>query len=237
MFGFRPGLFDRYGFSREAFEAAVPEGAVEEVRANLLEETAEEREDALSGYFDALRNASTRYGGYTDHDARRQSERALQTDLLLNLHRSGAYDAFKPFDYDLSDPDLNIDVGEFTFNKTLADFRGPEGNWLYGDITDENLKNFQEELLPVMARAVAEEQLSLPSGLTLDPNVFTDEGVPWSQALIGAIANNPEVQQIYQKYGVSPTRTDAEGSQYLYDPFSFQAIRTVDISSDWRDTA
>ena len=237
MFGFRPGLFDRYGFSREAFEAAVPEGAVEEVRANLLEETAEEREDALSGYFDALRNASTRYSGYTDHDARRHSERALQTDLLLNLHRSGAYDAFKPFDYDLSDPDLNIDVGEFTFNKTLADFRGPEGNWLYGDITDENLKNFQEELLPVLAIAVAEEQLSLPSGLTLDPNVFTDEGVPWSEALIGAIANNPEVQQIYQKYGVSPTRTDAEGSQYLYDPFSFQEIRTVDLSSDWRDTA
>ena len=62
----------------------------------------------------------------------------------------------------------------------------------------------------------------MPSGLTLDPNVFTDEGVPWSEALIGAIANNPEVQQIYQKYGVSPTRTDAEGSQYLYDPFSFQ---------------
>tara|TARA_R110002020_G_scaffold212538_1_gene419165 strand:- start:2918 stop:5206 length:2289 start_codon:yes stop_codon:yes gene_type:complete len=237
MFGFRPGLFDRYGFSREAFEAAVPEGAVEEVRANLLEETAEEREDALSGYFNALRNASTRYSGYTDHDARRQSERALQTDLLLNLHRSGAYDAFKPFDYDLSDPDLDIDVGEFTFDKTLADFRGPEGNWLYGDITDENLKNFQEELLPVMAKAVAKEQLTLPSGLTLDPNVFTDEGVPWSEALIGAIANNPEVQQIYQKYGVSPTRTDAEGSQYLYDPFSFQEIRTVDLSSDWRDTA
>jgi len=203
---------------------------MEEDRRIREQQAREKAPEALSDYFDVLKSASSDYSTYTGHDARRESERLFQEDLITTLSKSDASNLLRPISYDLSD----VDVGEFTFDKTLEDFRGPEGNWLYGNISNENLKAFQEELLPVMAKAVAKEQLdSYGKGERIGAYV----GIPWSDALTGAIANNPEVQQIYQKYGVSPTRTDKEGSQYLYDPFSFQEIRTLDLSSDWRDTA
>jgi hypothetical protein len=203
---------------------------VEEDRRTREQQAREKAPEALSDYFDVLKSASSDYSTYTGHDARRESERLFQEDLVTTLSKSDASNLLRPLSYDLSD----VDVGEFTFDKTLEDFRGPEGNWLYGDISNENLKAFQEELLPVMAKAVAKEQLdSYGKGERIGDYV----GIPWTDALTGALANNPEVQQIYQKYGVSPTRTDKEGSQYLYDPFSFQEIRTLDRSSDWRDTA
>ena len=203
---------------------------MEEDRRIREKQAREKAPEALSDYFDVLKSASSDYSTYTGHDARRESERLFQEDLITTLSKSDASNLLRPLSYDLSD----VDIGEFTFDKTLEDFRGPEGNWLYGDISNENLKAFQEELLPVMAKAVAKEQLDTHGkGERIGDYV----GIPWSEALTGAIANNPEVQQIYQKYGVSPTRTDKEGSQYLYDPFSFQEIRTLDLSSDWRDTA
>jgi len=110
-------------------------------------------------------------------------------------------------------------VGEFTFDKTLEDFEGYDFD--YGDISNEKLKDFQEELLPVMAPALAEEQLL---------------GKNYQNALIGAYENNPEVQEIYSKYGISPQRISKEwGSEYVYDPFTFGEIQTVDRSKGFMD--
>ena len=110
-------------------------------------------------------------------------------------------------------------VGEFKFDKTLEDFRGYDFD--YGDISNEKLKDFQEELLPVMAPALAEEQLL---------------GKNYQNALIGAYENNPEVQEIYAKYDISPQRISKEwGSEYVYDPFTFGEIQTVDRSKGFMD--
>ena len=110
-------------------------------------------------------------------------------------------------------------VGEFTFDKTLEDFEGYDFD--YGAISNEKLKDFQEELLPVMAPALAEEQLL---------------GKNYQNALIGAYENNPEVQEIYSKYGISPQRISKEwGSEYVYDPFTFGEIQTVDRSKGFMD--
>lgn len=110
-------------------------------------------------------------------------------------------------------------LGEFTFDKTLEDFKGYDFD--YGDISNENLKKFQEELMPVMAPAVAQAQL---------------EGQSYQNALIQAYDRSPEVQEIYAKYDISPQRVSRKyGSEYVYDPFTFSEIQTVDRSPGLSD--
>ena len=110
-------------------------------------------------------------------------------------------------------------VGDFTFNKSLSDFDGYTFD--YGNISNENLKKFQEELLPVMAPEVAEAQL---------------RGQSYQNALIQAYEISPEVQRIYAKYGISPQRISTNNqSEYVYDPFTFGEIQTVDRSMDFND--
>jgi len=110
-------------------------------------------------------------------------------------------------------------LGEFKFDKSLEDFKGYDFD--YGDISNENLKKFQEELLPVMAPAVAQAQL---------------EGQSYQNALIQAYDRSPEVQEIYAKYDISPQRVSRKyGSEYVYDPFTFSEIQTVDRSPGLSD--
>jgi hypothetical protein len=110
-------------------------------------------------------------------------------------------------------------VGEFKFDKTLEDFKGYDFD--YGNISNENLKKFQEELMPVMAPAVAQAQL---------------EGQSYQNALIQAYERSPEVQEIYAKYDISPQRISRNNaSEYVYDPFTFGEIQTVDRSADFGD--
>ena len=110
-------------------------------------------------------------------------------------------------------------VGEFAFDKTLEDFKGYDFD--YGNISNENLKKFQEELMPVMAPAVAQAQL---------------EGQSYQNALIQAYERSPEVQEIYAKYEISPQRISRNNaSEYVYDPFTFGEIQTVDRSKGFMD--
>ena len=110
-------------------------------------------------------------------------------------------------------------LGEFKFDKTLKDFEGYDFD--YGKISDKNLKKFQEELMPVMAPAVAQAQL---------------EGKSYQNALIQAYERSPEVQEIYAKYDIAPQRISRKyGSEYLYDPFTFSEIQTVDRSPGTSD--
>jgi len=110
-------------------------------------------------------------------------------------------------------------VGEFAFDKTLEDFEGYDFD--YGNISNENLKKFQEELLPVMAPEVAQAQL---------------EGQSYQNALIQAYERSPQVQEIYAKYDISPQRISRNNaSEYVYDPFTFGEIQTVDRSKGFMD--
>ena len=110
-------------------------------------------------------------------------------------------------------------VGEFAFDKTLEDFEGYDFD--YGNISNENLKKFQEELMPVMAPEVAQAQL---------------EGQSYQNALIQAYERSPEVQKIYAKYDISPQRISRNNaSEYVYDPFTFGEIQTVDRSKGFMD--
>jgi hypothetical protein len=103
-------------------------------------------------------------------------------------------------------------VGEFAFDKTLEDFEGYDFD--YGNISNENLKKFQEELMPVMAPEVAQAQL---------------EGQSYQNALIQAYERSPQVQEIYAKYDISPQRISRNNaSEYVYDPFTFGEIQTVE---------
>ena len=79
----------------------------------------------------------------------------------------------------------SIDVGEFTFDKTQEDF--PKFN-RYGDLSDEQLKSFQEELLPVLAGEMAIQQ--------------GENRQEYIQALMTSYERNPQVREIYAKYGV-----------------------------------
>ena len=110
-------------------------------------------------------------------------------------------------------------VGEFAFDKTLEDFEGYAFD--YGNISNENLKKFQEELMPVMAPEVAQAQL---------------EGQSYQNALIQAYERSPQVQEIYAKYDISPQRISRNNaSEYVYDPFTFGEIQTVDRSKGFMD--
>jgi len=115
----------------------------------------------------------------------------------------------------------NYDYGSFTFDKNLEDFGGTFG---YGDLTNEQLQSFQNELLPVLAKEVAAQQV---------------EGrQDYQSALMKAYQFNPEVQAIFAKYGVAPIRTsDKYGSVKLYDPFSFKEITLTDNRPGFDDYA
>lgn len=166
----------------------------------------------ISTYYDALRAGEDP----SQFDDILQSTLAEQDYVTsgFDMAESGAYAA--PVDDRFIVPG-GIDtsnVGEFAFDKTLEDFEGYDFD--YGNISNENLKKFQEELMPVMAPEVAQAQL---------------EGQSYQNALIQAYERSPEVQEVYSKYNISPQRISKKyGSEYLYDPFTFSEIQTVDRS-------
>jgi len=172
----------------------------------------------ISAYYDALRAGEDR-DEFADI---LQSTLADQGYLTSGFEMAEA-GAYAPVTDDLFivpggiDPETGL--GEFTFDKTLKDFKGADFD--YGTISNEKLKEFQEELLPVMAPAIAREELA---------------GKSYQNALIGAYENNSEVQEIYAKYDIAPQRIGRKyGSEYVYDPFTFSEIKTVDRSKDFMD--
>ena len=195
-------------------EFDLPPGFMGGVAVQEQEEQEQKQEQTpdIDAYLDALREGT---GDYTS---------TLQTDLVEQgylpditvIGEGGAYGTeFDPESAMASVPVgslENYDFGSFTFDKNLEDFGGTFG---YGSLTNEQLQSFQNELLPIMAKEVAKQQ--------------TEGRQDYQSALMKAYQFNPEVQAIYEKYGVSPIRTSDEyGSVKLYDPFSFNEITLTD---------
>ena len=171
----------------------------------------------VSGYYDVLRS-----GDFTDDPI------SILQELLSNqgyittgadMAEAGAYGPVEDKYIVPGGIDSSIGAGAFGFDKTLKDFGGYDFD--FGNISNENLKKFQEELMPVMAPAVAQAQL---------------EGQSYQNALIQAYERSPQVQEIYAKYNISPKRISRNNaSEYLYDPFTFSEIQTVDRSKGFMD--
>lgn len=171
----------------------------------------------VSGYYDVLRS-----GDFTDDPI------SILQELLSNqgyittgadMADGGAYGPVEDKYIVPGGIDSSIGAGAFAFDKTLKDFGGYDFD--FGNISNENLKKFQEELMPVMAPAVAQAQL---------------EGQSYQNALIQAYERSPQVQEIYAKYNISPKRISRNNaSEYLYDPFTFSEIQTVDRSKGFMD--
>jgi hypothetical protein len=228
---FGAGGFDPVALQRQAEERGRAEReyqAAEAAKLAALKEEVAER-NRLQAEADAAKAAQVQPANIsTYYDALRTGEDTSQFDDILqstlaeqdyitsgfDMAEAGAYAA--PVDDRFIVPG-GIDtsnVGEFAFDKTLEDFEGYDFD--YGNISNENLKKFQEELMPAMAPAVAQAQL---------------EGQSYQNALIQAYERSPEVQEIYAKYDISPQRVSKKyGSEYLYDPFTFSEIQTVDRS-------
>ena len=228
---FGSGGFDPVALQRQAEERGRAEReyqAAEAARLAALKAEVDER-NRLQAEADAAKAAQVQPANIsTYYDALRAGEDTSQFDDILqstlaeqdyvtsgfDMAEAGAYAA--PVDDRFIVPG-GIDtsnVGEFSFDKTLEDFEGYDFD--YGNISNENLKKFQEELMPVMAPEVAQAQL---------------EGQSYQNALIQAYERSPEVQEVYSKYNISPQRISKKyGSEYLYDPFTFSEIQTVDRS-------
>jgi hypothetical protein len=61
------------------------------------------------------------------------------------------------------------------------------------------------------------------------PYLQTVEGLSYEDALIEAYKRDPMLQSLYAKYDVTPIRQTDDGSTYLYDPFTFGEIRTLEV--------
>lgn len=61
------------------------------------------------------------------------------------------------------------------------------------------------------------------------PYLQAVEGLTYENALIEAYKRDPMLQSLYAKYDVSPIRQTEDGSTYLYDPFTFGEIRTLEV--------
>jgi len=232
---FGSGGFDPLALQRQAEERGRAEReyqAAEAARLAALKAEVEERNrrqaeaDAakaaqvqpanISTYYDALR-AGEDPSEFADILQSSLSDQGYITSGA-DMAEAGAYapveDLFiVPGGIDTSN------VGEFAFDKTLEDFKGYDFD--YGNISNENLKKFQEELMPVMAPEVAQAQL---------------EGQSYQNALIQAYERSPQVQEIYAKYDISPQRISRNNaSEYVYDPFTFGEIQTVDRSKGFMD--
>ena len=55
------------------------------------------------------------------------------------------------------------------------------------------------------------------------------EGFSYEDALQEAHKRDPMLQALYAKYDVTPLRYDGDGSEYLYDPFTYGEIRTFKV--------
>jgi hypothetical protein len=228
---FGSGGFDPLALQRQAEERGRAEReyqAAEAARLAALKAEVEERNrrqaeaDAAKAAQVQPANISTYYDALRTGEDPEQFADILQSSLAEQDYITSGFEmaeagAYAPVTDDRFIVPGGIDtsnVGEFKFDKTLEDFEGYDFD--YGDISNENLKKFQEELMPVMAPAVAQAQL---------------EGQSYQNALIQAYERSPEVQEIYAKYDISPQRISRKyGSEYLYDPFTFSEIQTVDRS-------
>ena len=220
------GLFDLGNFRLPQAPVAPTPAAPSAVDVRMAEIRAEverkRQEEEAKRVAPEPANISTYYDALRAGEDPSQFDDILQSTLAEQDYVSSGFDMAEAGAYAAPVDDRFIvpggidtsNVGEFAFDKTLEGFKGYDFD--YGNISNENLKKFQEELMPVMAPAVAQAQL---------------EGQSYQNALIQAYERSPEVQEVYDKYDISPQRISKKyGSEYLYDPFTFSEIQTVDRS-------
>ena len=61
------------------------------------------------------------------------------------------------------------------------------------------------------------------------PYLQLTRGLNYQEALQASFNEDPMIQALYGKYGVTPIRQTDDGSTYLYDPFSYSEIRTKEV--------
>jgi hypothetical protein len=66
------------------------------------------------------------------------------------------------------------------------------------------------------------------------PFLQATEGLNYQDALIEAYKRDPMLQSLYYKYDVTPIRQTDDGSTYLYDPFTYGEIRTLEVKDQQR---
>ncbi len=99
--------------------------------------------------------------------------------------------------------------------------------------TEQNLGRFggnRESYTGSSARQLSEfHSLVEPILSEQIPYLQTVEGLSYQDALQEAYKRDPMLQALYYKYDVTPTRYGPNGSEYVYDPFSYGEIRTLKV--------
>lgn len=169
----------------------------------------------LSGYYDALRQGTT----VSDIDTVGQSYDQTLNELLANQ-------GFIDTDYAEAQP-LGGGIG---FSKptvsafTTPDYEPRELGEFQGNLSAHTssslgqIKEFQARLEPLMAPVMARLQ--------------TQGKLDYKDAVEQAYLQNPEIQALYNEYDVKPFRATKDGSIYLYDPFTFGEIRTLEVKDN-----
>ena len=85
----------------------------------------------------------------------------------------------------------------------------------YTDTSVDRLAEFHSLVEPILS-----EQL---------PYLQIVEGFSYQDALQEAYKRDPMLQSLYYKYDITPMAQTDDGSTYLYDPFTFGEIRTLEV--------
>jgi len=165
----------------------------------------------LSGYYDALREGTT----VSDIDTVGESyDQALNETLAAqgivdtDYAEGGAVAVAKPTVDAFTAPDYEPrELGEFQGNLSA-----------HTSSSLDQIKELQARLEPLMAPEMARLQ--------------TQEQLDYKDAVEQAYLQNPEIQALYNEYDVKPFRATEDGSIYLYDPFTFGEIRTLEVKDN-----
>ena len=83
----------------------------------------------------------------------------------------------------------------------------------YTSTSPELMAEFQSVIRPLMEEKVA-------YGMSVGKKDY-------HEVLLDAYNNDPAIRAVYDKYGVKATRTNARGSEYIYDPLGYRDSRVV----------
>jgi hypothetical protein len=165
----------------------------------------------LSAYYDALRQGTT----VSDIDTVGQSYDQALNEILANqgfvdtgYAEGGGTGVSKPTVSAFTAPDYAPrELGKFQGNLSA-----------HTSSSLGQIKEFQARLEPLMAPEMARLQ--------------TQEKLDYKDAVEQAYLQNPEIQALYNEYDVKPFRATDDGSIYLYDPFTFGEIRTLEVKDN-----
>ena len=83
----------------------------------------------------------------------------------------------------------------------------------YTSTSPELMAEFQSVIRPLMEEKVA-------YGMSVGKKDY-------HETILDAYNNDPVIRAVYDKYGVKPTRTNARGSEYIYDPLGYRDSRVI----------